>query len=157
MSADNGKTVKSEESIFLDVRDLTVQYTSMGSVIHAVNGITFQLKKGETLALVGETGAGKTSIAKAILRILPDVSAKSKGTVIFNNTDLMQMKEKEMQKIRGHKISMIFQDPMTALNPTMRVGKQISEVISAHRSISTEEAVAEGKKMLEMVGIPAER
>ncbi|MCI9569533.1 MAG: ABC transporter ATP-binding protein [Lachnospiraceae bacterium] len=157
MSADNGKTVKSEESTFLDVRDLTVQYTSMGSVIHAVNGITFQLKKGETLALVGETGAGKTSIAKAILRILPDVSAKSKGTVIFNNTDLMQMKEKEMQKIRGHKISMIFQDPMTALNPTMRVGKQISEVISAHRSISTEEAVAEGKKMLEMVGIPAER
>lgn len=157
MSAENVKTANPEEGAFLDVRDLTVQYTSMGSVIHAVNGITFQLKKGETLALVGETGAGKTSIAKAILRILPDVSAKAKGTVIFNGQDLMQLKEKEMQKIRGHKISMIFQDPMTALNPTMRVGKQISEVISAHRSISTEEAVAEGKKMLEMVGIPAER
>lgn len=142
---------------FLDVRNLTVQYTSMGSVIHAVNGISFRLNKGETLALVGETGAGKTSIAKAILRILPDVSAKSGGEVYFQGTDMMKLKEKEMQKIRGHKISMIFQDPMTALNPTMRIGRQISEVVSAHRNISKEEAEIEGKRMLELVGIPAER
>lgn len=157
MSTENVKETGSKEAAFLDVKDLTVQYTSMGSVVRAVNGVSFKLNKGETLALVGETGAGKTSIAKAILRILPDVSAKSKGTVVFNGVDLMGIKEKEMQKIRGHKISMIFQDPMTALNPTMRIGRQISEVVSAHRSISTEEAVAEGKKMLELVGIPAER
>lgn len=157
MSAEDVKTASSREDTFLDVKNLTVQYTSMGSVVHAVNGISFQLKKGETLALVGETGAGKTSIAKAILRILPDVSAKAEGTVIFHGVDLMGIKEKEMQKIRGHKISMIFQDPMTALNPTMRIGRQISEVLSAHRSISTEEAVSEGKRMLELVGIPAER
>ena len=107
--------------------------------------------------LSGETGAGKTSIAKAILRILPDVSAKSGGEVYFQGTDMMKLKEKEMQKIRGHKISMIFQDPMTALNPTMRIGRQISEVVSAHRNISKEEAEIEGKRMLELVGIPAER
>ena len=107
MSADEKKKA-ADIGEFLDVRNLTVQYTSMGSVIHAVNGISFRLNKGETLALVGETGAGKTSIAKAILRILPDVSAKSGGEVYFQGTDMMKLKEKEMQKIRGHKISMIF-------------------------------------------------
>ena len=156
MSADEKKKA-ADIGEFLDVRNLTVQYTSMGSVIHAVNGISFRLNKGETLALVGETGAGKTSIAKAILRILPDVSAKSGGEVYFQGTDMMKLKEKEMQKIRGHKISMIFQDPMTALNPTMRIGRQISEVVSAHRNISKEESEIEGKRMLELVGIPAER
>ena len=157
MNTANVKTDGNGEKDFLEVKNLTVSYTSMGSIVRAVNGVSLRLKKGETLALVGETGAGKTSIAKAILRILPDVSAKSDGTVLFNGTDLMKIKEKDMQKIRGHKISMIFQDPMTALNPTMRVGKQISEVISTHRNISSEEAVKEGKKMLELVGIPAER
>lgn len=151
------KTAGQAENTILDIKDLQVYYTSMGNIVRAVNGISFQLKKGETLALVGETGAGKTSIAKAILRILPDVSAHTSGEVIFNGTDLMQLKEANMQKIRGHKISMIFQDPMTALNPTMRVGKQISEVLSVHQKLSHTEAVEEGKKMLEMVGIPAER
>ena len=152
MSADEKKKA-ADIGEFLDVRNLTVQYTSMGSVIHAVNGISFRLNKGETLALVGETGAGKTSIAKAILRILPDVSAKSGGEVYFQGTDMMKLKEKEMQKIRGHKISMIFQDPMTALNPTMRIGRQISEVVSAHRNISKEESEIEGKRMLELGGM----
>jgi peptide/nickel transport system ATP-binding protein len=146
-----------EKTELLDVKDLTVQYSSMGTIVHAVNGVSFKLNKGETLALVGETGAGKTSIAKAILRVLPDVSATSSGSVIFDGQDLMKIKETEMQKIRGYKISMIFQDPMTALNPTMRVGKQISEVISIHNQVTNEEAVEQGKKMLEMVGIPADR
>ena len=143
--------------MLLSVKDLTVQYTSMGSVVRAVNGVSFDLKRGQTLALVGETGAGKTSIAKAILRILPDISATAKGSVVFDGEDLMKLKDKDMEKIRGHKISMIFQDPMTALNPIMRVGRQISEVLTAHRHLTREEAVEEGKKMLEMVGIPAER
>ena len=144
-------------SIILDIRGLNVYYTSMGSIVRAVNGISIQLKKGETLALVGETGAGKTSIAKAILRILPDVSAHADGQVLFHGTDLMKLKESDMQKVRGHRISMIFQDPMTALNPTMRVGKQISEVISVHQKITRDKAMELGKKMFEMVGIPAER
>lgn len=149
--------IPEENNVILDVRGLYVHYTSMGSIVRAVNGVSFKLNKGETLALVGETGAGKTSIAKAILRILPDMSAHAKGEIIFNGTDLMKLKDKEIQSVRGHKISMIFQDPMTALNPTMRVGKQISEAISAHQKVSREEAIERGKKMLEMVGIPAER
>jgi len=156
MSTEEIKKQETDES-FLEVKDLFVRYTSMGNVVKAVNGVSFRLGKGETLALVGETGAGKTSIAKAILRILPDVSASARGQVMFDGEDLMKIHEKEMQKIRGYKISMIFQDPMTALNPTMRIGKQISEAISTHRKISSEEAIIEGKKMLEMVGIPAER
>ena len=156
MSADEKKKA-ADIGEFLDVRNLTVQYTSMGSVIHAVNGISFRLNKGETLALVGETGAGKTSIAKAILRILPDVSAKSGGEVYFQGTDMMKLKEKEMQKIRGHKISMIFQDPMTSLNPVTRVGDQIAEVILLHNKISKAEARKRAMEMLEQVGIPGAR
>ena len=156
MSADEKKKA-ADIGEFLDVRNLTVQYTSMGSVIHAVNGISFRLNKGETLALVGETGAGKTSIAKAILRILPDVSAKSGGEVYFQGTDMMKLKEKEMQKIRGHKISMIFQDPMTSLNPVLTVGDQIAEVIKLHDKISEKEAEQKAGDMLEVVGIPRER
>ncbi len=157
MSSENNNKKVNDGEMLLSVKDLTVQYTSMGSVVRAVNGVSFDLKRGQTLALVGETGAGKTSIAKAILRILPDISATAKGSVVFDGEDLMKLKDKDMEKIRGHKISMIFQDPMTALNPIMRVGRQISEVLTAHRHLTREEAVEEGKKMLEMVGIPAER
>lgn len=150
------KNVK-ENKAFLSVEDLHVQYTSEGNVVRAVNGVSFDLKRGETLALVGETGAGKTSIAKAILRILPDVSASASGNVFLDGENLMEKKPKEMLKVRGRRISMIFQDPMTALNPTMRVGKQIAEVIEVHQHIGRKEAEKKAAHMLEMVGIPAER
>lgn len=143
----------------LSVHDLRVQYTAGGETIQAVNGVSFDLKRGQTIGLVGETGAGKTTIAKAILRILPDPPAKVVGGEIFlEGADLLKIHEKEMQKIRGNKISMIFQDPMTALNPVFSVGRQIEEVIRLHNErISSHEMVEKAMEMLELVGIPRNR
>lgn len=150
------KKVESEK--LLEVRDLFVEYSSNLETVRAVNGVSFSLEKGKTLGLVGETGAGKTSIARAILRILPDPPAKVPGgEILFEGEDLLHVPEAQMRKIRGARISMIFQDPMTALNPVLTVGKQISEAIQQHKGISKAQAVEEGKKMLEMVGIPADR
>lgn len=142
----------------LEIKDLFVEYTSGGSVIKAVNGVSLSLEKGKTLGLVGETGAGKTTIAKSILRILPDPPAKIKGGEIwFEGKDMMSLHARDMLKIRGNKIAMIFQDPMTALNPTMTVGNQIAEVIQLHNDISSKEATERAVSMLEMVGIPSMR
>ena len=143
---------------FLKIKDLFVQYTSGGHVVKAVNGVDIELAKGETLGLVGETGAGKTTIAKTILRVLPDPPAKVVGGEVWmDDVNLLELPEKEMLKVRGNKIAMIFQDPMTALNPTMTVGNQIAEVILLHNDISNREAVERATAMLEMVGIPAMR
>ena len=147
-----------DNELLLSVKNLTVEYTSEGEVIHAVNNVSFDLEKGKTIGLVGETGAGKTSIARAILRILPEPPARvPSGEIFFEGRDLMKVREEDMQKIRGKEISMIFQDPMTALNPIMRVGEQIAEVIHLHEHCSKAESVEKAKKMLEMVGIPGER
>ena len=143
---------------FLKIKDLFVQYTSGGHIVKAVNGVDIELAKGETLGLVGETGAGKTTIAKTILRVLPDPPAKVVGGEIWmGGVNLLDLPEKEMLKVRGNKIAMIFQDPMTALNPTMTVGNQIAEVILLHNDISNKEAVERATMMLEMVGIPSMR
>ncbi len=147
-----------QNDMLLQVKDLRVYYTAGGEVIHAVNGVSLGLRKGQTLGLVGETGAGKTTIAKSILRILPDPPAKIGGGEIYlEGQELLSLPEKKMQEIRGKKISMIFQDPMTALNPVFTVGEQIEEVISLHEKLSKAEAVKKTEQMLEMVGIPAER
>ncbi len=147
-----------QNDMLLQVKDLKVYYTAGGEVIHAVNGVSLGLRKGQTLGLVGETGAGKTTIAKSILRILPDPPAKIGGGEIYlEGQELLSLPEKKMQEIRGKKISMIFQDPMTALNPVFTVGEQIEEVISLHEKLSKAEAVKKTEQMLEMVGIPAER
>lgn len=146
------------KNVFLEVKDLVVEYTSGEETVHAVNGVTFSLEKGKTLALVGETGAGKTTMAKTIMRILPDPPAKiRKGQVFLNGADLLSMSETDMRKVRGGKISMVFQDPMTALNPVMRVGDQIAEVIKIHNNITKKEAKERAVHMLEMVGITRER
>ncbi len=146
-------------SWFLDIRDLEVYYTSGGHIVRAVNGVNLQLNEGETLGLVGETGAGKTTIAKSILRILPDPPAKIKGGEIWvDGQNMLALSEREMQQIRGNKISMIFQDPMTALNPTMTVGKQISEVVALHNpEMSKNDVLERTCEMLELVGIPRQR
>lgn len=150
--------MKNETSTFLSVRDLAVEYTSEGKIIHAVNGISFDLERGKTLGLVGETGAGKTSVAKALLRILPDPPAKIvNGQILLCGQDLLRLPEEQMRKIRGKRISMIFQDPMTALNPVMRVGNQIAEAIRLHDKTGRAEARKRAVEMLEMVGIPADR
>ncbi len=140
---------------FLEIINLVVEYTSGGDVIHAVNGVDFELQKGETLGLVGETGAGKTTIAKAILRILPDPPAKIKdGEIFLHGENLLKKPNKEMLSIRGNKVAMIFQDPMTSLNPVMSVGSQITEVVLLHNECSRREAEARTFDMLELVGIP---
>lgn len=153
-----GEGVKEEEK-FLSVRDIAVEYTSGKSIIHAVNGVSFDLKRGKTLGLVGETGAGKTTIAKTILRILPDPPAKFKGgEVILDGKNLMGLPEEEMRELRGNKIAMIFQDPMTALNPLLTVGAQIAEAVMLHnKELSGEEAMKKAEEMLELVGIAGER
>ena len=143
---------------FLEINDLVVEYTSDGEIVHAVNGISLSLKKGETLGLVGETGAGKTTIAKAIMRILPDPPAKIRnGEIFLDGEDLLQKPESEMLKIRGAKAAMIFQDPMTALNPLMTVGSQIQEVVQLHNDFTREQAQERTFEMLELVGIPRVR
>lgn len=140
---------------FLSVRNLVVEYTSAKKVIQAVNGVSFDVQRGKTLGLVGETGAGKTTIAKAILRILPEPPARIKsGEIYLEGQDLMTLSDKEMRKIRGARVSMVFQDPMTALNPTMRIGDQIADGIRLHSGISKKEAKHKAAEMLERVGIP---
>ena len=143
---------------FIEVKDLVVEYTSGGSTVHAVNGVSFELEKGQNLALVGETGAGKTSIAKAILRILPDPQGKIvDGSIVFDGMNLLELNDRDMRKVRGKRISMVFQDPMTALNPVKTVGAQIAEVLKKHDLLSKRDALEKAKKMLEVVGIPGER
>lgn len=147
-----------ESTPFLSVRDLKVIYTSRKKIVHAVNWVSFDMRKGETLGLVGETGAGKTTIAKSILRILPNPPAKILGgEIMIDGIDLMKVREKEMLRIRGKKVAMIFQDPMTALNPLMTIGDQISEGLKLHNNFSDTETVNKAKELLEMVGIHAER
>ena len=147
---------KKEE--LLKIEDLVVEYDTDEAVVKAVNHVNLQLGKGETLGLVGETGAGKTTIAKAILRILPDPPAKIRGgRIYFDGEDMLKLSEGKMRKIRGNKIAMIFQDPMTALNPIETVGKQIAEAISLHEKLSKAEVEKRAVDMLEMVGIPGER
>jgi peptide/nickel transport system ATP-binding protein len=146
------------EDILLNIKDLVVNYYADDRTVRAVNGINIAVKKGETVGLVGETGAGKTTTAKAILGLVPNPPGKiEKGEIIFNNEDLLKKTEHEMQKIRGNKISMIFQDPMTALNPVIHVGEQIAEVIRLHQKVSRAESEILAGKMLKMVGIPQER
>ncbi len=147
-----------EEKKLLKIEDLVVEYRTDGGVIHAVNGLRLELDRGEALGLVGETGAGKTTVAKSILRILPDPPAKiCSGSIEFEGEDLLKLSESKMQKIRGNKISMIFQDPMTALNPVETIGEQIAETVRIHNKLSRAEAQKRTIEMLEMVGIPGER
>ncbi len=146
----------------LEIKDLKVQYKSGDTPVCAVNGVNLTLEKGETLGLVGETGAGKTTTALAILRLLPERTGSiESGSITFDGKNLLEMPEEEMRTmIRGEKISMIFQDPMTSLNPVMTVGEQIAEVISYHSDSKEGEDFSVDKRVdevLEMVGIPATR
>lgn len=146
------------EEKFLSVKDLHVHYLTSDANVYAVNGISFELERGKTLGLVGETGAGKTTIARAILGILPKPAGRvTSGEIEFEGKSIYKLPEKELQKIRGNKITMIFQDPMTALNPVMTVGEQIAEVVELHNGGDRDAAKKRAVEMLETVGIPAER
>jgi peptide/nickel transport system ATP-binding protein len=140
------------------IEDLYVEYTAGKKIVHAVNGVTFDIKRGEAVALVGESGCGKSTIAKAILRILPDHGARMGGKIIFEDDDLVTLPEKEMENIRGDKISMVFQDPMTALNPVKKIITQVSGVIRLHNpQMSKADAKEQAMQMLELVGITRDR
>ena len=150
--------MEDNKNLILDIKDLVIHYETDDGVVEAVNGIDIQLEHGKTLGLVGETGAGKTTIAKAILRILPDPPSRVKaGEIYFEGKDILKLSEGKMRKIRGNKIAMIFQDPMTALNPIETVGSQIAEAIGLHEKLSKAEVQKRAVDMLEMVGIPGER
>ena len=142
----------------LEIKDLSVDYVTDDGTVHAVNHLNLDLNRGETLGLVGETGAGKTTTAKTILQLLPRSQGKIvSGEVYFDGNDLLKRTDKEMRKIRGGKISMIFQDPMTSLNPVLTVGDQITEVIRLHQKLSHVEANKKAREMLELVGIKVDR
>ena len=143
---------------FLEVKDLSVIYTQNRKTVRAVNGVSFTLEKGKTLGLVGETGAGKTTIAKAIMRIQPDEAAKiTGGEILVDGESVLDKTEEQMRAFRGKKAAMIFQDPMTALNPLMTVGDQILEVLLLHNDYDKKTGMEKAGDMLEMVGIPRER
>ena len=139
----------------LRIKDLTIHYEMETSVVEAVNNVSFSLKKGETLGLVGETGAGKTTTALSILGLVQKPRGHvKKGEIILDGINILDLKEKQLRKIRGKKVSMIFQDPMTALNPVRTVGDQIAEVIRIHEKCSKVDAMTKAKEMLNLVGIP---
>lgn len=142
----------------LEIKDLTIHYITDESTVYAVNKLCVSVGRGETLGLVGETGAGKTTTALGIMSLISDPPGKIiDGQIIFNDEDLLKKTPKDIRKIRGNKISMIFQDPMTSLNPVMTIGEQISEVIRLHEKTSVVLAQKKAQKMLELVGIPKER
>lgn len=142
----------------LELKNLKIIYTVDGELIQAVNGISLEICSGETLGLVGETGAGKTTTALGILGLVPNPPGKIvEGEIYYKGLDLTKISEHQMRKIRGNEITMIFQDPMTSLNPVLTVGEQIVEVISLHSNLRKSQAVNKALEMLELVGIPGER
>ncbi|PZM66509.1 ABC transporter ATP-binding protein [Paenibacillus dendritiformis] len=139
----------------LEVQDLHVSFHVRGGEVQAVRGIGFHVQPGEAVAIVGESGCGKSVTAQAIMRLLPHPPARiHQGAIRFQGKDLLRVKEREMQSIRGKDIGMIFQDPMTSLNPTMTIGRQITEVLTKHQRMAPQEAKRRAIEMLEMVGIP---
>lgn len=143
---------------FLEIKKINIDYVTEDGVVEAVNDIDLSLKEGESLGLVGETGAGKTTLAKCIMRILPERTARiNSGEIFYKGTDLLKLDPEKMREIRGSEIAMIFQDPMTALNPVLTVGEQIAEAVQNHQKVDDAEAMKKAEEMLELVGIPAAR
>lgn len=147
----------SNKERILDVKDLRISFHTYGGEVQAVRGVEFYLDKGETLAIVGESGCGKTVTSKSLMRLLPEDSTaeiKSGSQIKFGEHEITSKTEKEMRNFRGEEISMIFQDPMTSLNPTMTCGKQIAENLLIHKDMNKKEAMEEAIKMLGLVNIP---
>ena len=142
----------------LEINNLTIHFVTRDQEIHAVNDVSLTIEEGKTLGLAGETGAGKTTTALGILNLIQKPQGKIRsGEIIFTGRDLLKLSDAEMRKVRGKEISMIFQDPMTALNPILTVGEQIAEVVQLHNECTKAEAHARSLQMLEMVGIRPER
>lgn len=140
----------------LEVQNLHVAFKTYGGEVQAVRGVSFDLHKGETLAIVGESGCGKSVTSQSIMRLIPDPPGRiTAGSILFKGQDLAKLKDSQMRKIRGADISMIFQDPMTALNPTLTIGDQMMEGIIHHHKVSKDEAEKAALEMMSLVGIPS--
>ncbi|GIK76080.1 MAG: ABC transporter ATP-binding protein [Chloroflexota bacterium] len=139
----------------LEVKNLKTQFFTQDGVVHAVNGISYHVDSGETVAIVGESGSGKSVGVMSLIRLIPQPPGKIvDGEVIFDGQDLLKLKEDELREIRGNRIAMIFQDPMTSLNPVLTIGRQITEAIELHLNMNKEQARKRAVQLLEMVGIP---
>ena len=144
--------------LLLDIKDLVVHYETEDSDVHAVNGIDIAIGKKRTLGLVGETGAGKTTTALSIMNLVPDPPGVIKsGTIKLEGKNVLEMSERELEEMRGNDVAMIFQDPMTALNPVMTVGEQIAESLELHQNLTPEQSLEKAKDMLKLVGIAEAR
>ena len=139
----------------LDIKNLQTHFFTEDGVVKAVDGVTYDLQEGETLALVGESGCGKSVSALSILRLIPNPPGLIVGgTVEFEGEDLLQMSEEQMRKVRGNRIAMVFQEPMTSLNPVLTIGRQLTESLELHRGLTKEQGKEEAGRLLELVGIP---
>ena len=138
----------------LSIENLRIHFETFAGEVQAIRGVNLKLEKGETLALVGESGSGKSVTAKSVMKLLSNNAVVKEGAIIFKGENILEKSERDMQSIRGKKIAMIFQDPMTSLDPTMKIGKQITEVIMKHEKASKEEADKRAEELLELVGIP---
>lgn len=142
--------------MLLEVKNLQTQFKVKGGLVNAVNGVDFEVDKGEILAIVGESGSGKSVTSLSILGLIPNPPGKIiGGEILFKGENLLNKSKREMQDIRGNEISMIFQEPMTSLNPVLTIGRQLTETIIRHRKLKKAEATAEAVKMLKLVGIPS--
>ncbi|MBF1709479.1 MAG: ABC transporter ATP-binding protein, partial [Streptococcus sp.] len=138
----------------LSIENLRIHFETFAREVQAIRGVNLKLQKGETLALVGESGSGKSVTAKSVMKLLSNNAVVKEGAIIFKGENILEKSERDMQSIRGKKIAMVFQDPMTSLDPTMKIGKQITEVIIKHEKASKEEANKRAEELLELVGIP---
>lgn len=138
----------------LSIENLRIHFETFAGEVQAIRGVNLKLQKGETLALVGESGSGKSVTAKSVMKLLSNNAVVKEGTITFKGENILEKSERDMQSIRGKEIAMIFQDPMTSLDPTMKIGKQITEVIIKHEKASKEEANKRAEELLELVGIP---
>lgn len=138
----------------LEVKDLQISFDTFAGKVQAIRGVSFDLLEGETLAIVGESGSGKSVTTRAIMRLLSDNANIDHGEILFKGDNLTKKTEKEMQKIRGKEIAMIFQDPMTSLDPTMPIGKQVAESLIKHNKVSKKEGLKAALELLKLVGIP---
>ncbi|WP_265458747.1 ABC transporter ATP-binding protein [Enterococcus sp. HY326] len=138
----------------LEVKDLKISFDTFAGKVHAIRGVSFDLFEGETLAIVGESGSGKSVTTRSVMRLLSDNANIDNGQILFKGEDIAKKTEKEMQAIRGKEIAMIFQDPMTSLDPTMPIGKQVAESLIKHNKVSKKEGLEAALELLKLVGIP---